>query len=146
MSRPGWTTRLLELYVPYSRERGQAPPMRVTPFDRNLIIRFALVQQSRNHELDGMATMTTRLNSFGTRHIGTLEDVYVLPKYRGHGFGTQLMIAVVTEARKRQLIRLEVALDLSQAGSVPMRHICAKLGFQCEDVQQQKTARYALAF
>jgi ribosomal protein S18 acetylase RimI-like enzyme len=72
----------------------------------------------------GNATMR-RAPAYGRGHI--IGNVAVLPEYRGHGIGRQLMEACIERARQEGSfsVALEVRMD-----NTPARHLYQSLGFQ----------------
>jgi len=82
---------------------------------------FVWVEDGR---IVGNATVR-RTPAFGRGHI--VGNVAVLPDYRGHGIGRQLMQACIERARDEggEWVALEVRAD-----NVPARHLYLSLGFQ----------------
>ncbi|MGF1569951.1 MAG: GNAT family N-acetyltransferase [Nodosilinea sp.] len=58
---------------------------------------------------------------------GWLDELYVLPEWRGHGIGTRLLDAVITGAIERGWIALDLEVDIGHQRAVSLY---ASRGFQ----------------
>lgn len=58
---------------------------------------------------------------------GWLEELYVLPEWRGRGLGTRLLDAIIAGARERQWVALDLEVDAEHQRAIPLY---ASRGFQ----------------
>lgn len=92
-----------------------------------LIMRQARVLVARNNErvIVGMASLYT-IHLF-TRTVGRIEDVVVDGSMRGQGVGRELMMRLMTEAKRLKLSRLFLT---SHPSRVEANQLYQKLGFE----------------
>lgn len=62
----------------------------------------------------GRAFLYVLKNGQHKEPFGLLEDVYVDEKYRGQGLGSQLILAVIAEAKKRKCYKLVATARLTK--------------------------------
>lgn len=107
-SQHQWLVALESLYTARANE-GEGPHLTIQfrPFCPHASIHRLLLVL--NGEAVGMASLVTRRNGTGISHIGTVEDVYLLPPYRGQGLSRRLMEAVIYQAMQIELAWLELA-------------------------------------
>ncbi len=120
-----WRKALNMLYKARAQE-DKKKHIEADPFweSTELLLRFLILLDD---EAVGMATLTKRSNGLGTALIGTVEDVYVHPEYRGQHLSRFLMEAVLREARRSRLITLELT---SKPRRKEANSLYVSLGFQ----------------
>jgi ribosomal protein S18 acetylase RimI-like enzyme len=73
---------------------------------------FALiVSPPRSGEIVGIALVTLRTNVWYEGLVGLLDELYVMPGHRNHGFGTSLLRAAEAELVARGGEVLEIGVD-----------------------------------
>ncbi len=81
-------------------------------------------------KVDGrIVAMVSLLFTISTAEGGAvcwLEDMVVRSEWRGHGVGSQLFAAAIAEAKRRNLLRITLLTDRSNA---PARRFYARHGF-----------------
>lgn len=125
-----WELHLLRLLVAFRLSEGKAVPTRIVPFrlDQGLI-RFLVCPVGEAAPV-GMATISIRSDGTGTRLIGTVEDVFVLPEHRGNGYSTLLVGSILDTARRRKLACLELASSPHKPGHAIAMRVYEKFGFR----------------
>ncbi|HSI14912.1 MAG TPA: GNAT family N-acetyltransferase [Chthoniobacter sp.] len=58
---------------------------------------------------------------------GWLEELYVLPQWRGNGIGSRLLDAIIAGAKERQWVALDLEVDAGHQRAIPLY---ASRGFQ----------------
>ncbi|MFA5991413.1 MAG: GNAT family N-acetyltransferase [Candidatus Doudnabacteria bacterium] len=75
----------------------------------------------------GRAFLYIIQNDLHENPYGLLEDLFVEEEYRSHGLGRQLLLSVVTEAKKRKLYKL---IGNSRTFRTQVHHFYEKMGFK----------------
>ena len=102
---------ILEFINKHALTQGLPDPVTVTSedlkkeiFERgNANVIFSL----KDGKETGFAFFYYAFSSFVGKRILYLEDLYVLPEYRGQGFGKKLMLTLVSIAREKNCVKME---------------------------------------
>lgn len=125
-----WELHLLHLYTAFFVEEGKMPPKKIEAFvESESLIRFLLCPARSRSIPVGMATVSMRSDGTGTRSIGMVEDVFVLPEHRGKDYSTMLVGMVVDHARRRGLVRLDLTSAPHKPGRAIAMRVYEKFGF-----------------
>ncbi len=81
----------------------------------------ALVAENRDGQIVGCAIYFERFSTWKGPNLH-IEDLMVLPEYRGQHIGEALMDAVVAEARRREMNRVELDVEGHNEGAMRFYH------------------------
>lgn len=63
------------------------------------------------HRILGMANLLFTISTALGGHAVLMEDVIILPEYRGQGYGTHLLNHVITFAKRKDFVRITLLTD-----------------------------------
>ncbi len=87
-------------------------------------VKFVIEQDGK---IAGRATLYVMGNDLHQEPFGFLEDVFVEPEFRGRGFATNLVSAVIDEAKRRGCYKL---VACSRHERVAVHRLYLSLGFK----------------
>jgi GNAT superfamily N-acetyltransferase len=86
-----------------------------------------------------VALVTLRPNVWYPGPVALLDELYVVPRLRGHGIGSQVIDRLLTEARERSVSLIEINVD---EGDVDARRFYERHGFAATEPSSSERALY----